>query len=206
MRFLWTITLWLTLLALPFVTLAAVDVTHGPSTHAQRASCTRACHDRGCVHLPQKIDVERPVVRAARAVYVANIRALRQPAFGYRDTNLLVYVVGAPSVAAVLLWGVLWRRPGRWAWGLLGLAAGLLVAAGAVVATRPEGLLAWGVGRDALYWACTDFCIHMGNRTGLTYEGFNFLLFVVGFPATLLGLFAWLTARVAAARRRGGRP
>ena len=134
MRFLWTITLWLTLLALPFMTLAAVDVTYGPSTHARQATCTRACHDRGCVHLPEKVDVERAVVRAARTVYVANIRALRQPAFGYRDTNLLVYVVGGPSVAAVLLWGVLWRRPGRCAWGALGLAVGLLGAAGAVVA------------------------------------------------------------------------
>ena len=52
-----------------------------------------------------------------------------------------------------------------------------------------------------MYWLCTDFCVHMGNATGLTYEGFNFALFVVGFPATGVGL---LVAVVAGRIHAGG--
>jgi len=190
MRFLWTFALWLTLLCLPFATLAAVDVTHGPSTHVRADHCTRACHDRGCAHLPDKVDVNRPVVRLARQVYEANIEALRAPSFGYRDTNLLVYVLGFPVAFALLLPLVLWprRRPGPVAWAGLVASVGGLVGLGAVVASRSEVLLAWGSGRTALYWACTDACVHLGNLSGLTYEGFNFVLFVVGFPGTLLVL------------------
>jgi hypothetical protein len=203
MRFLWTFALWLCLWTLPFATVAAVDVSYGPSTHATAERCTRACHDRGCVHLGQKVDLERPAARAAEALYLANIRALRGPSMGYRDTNLAVYLLGFPAIGGVLLWGALWRRPTRGSWAVLALVAGALGGVVSVVAARPMGLLAWGSGRDAVYWACTDFCVHMGNLTGLTYEGFNFLLFVVGFPVTLVGLAAWGVARgVRMARRR----
>ena len=204
MRFVWTFAMWLVLLALPFATLAAVDVTMGPSTHARAAYCTRACHDRGCAHLATKVDMSRPVARAAEAVYRANIAALKRPALGYRDTNLLVYLVGFPSVAAALLWAALWRRPTPWSWAALLGAAGLLAGLLAVVASNPAGLLAWGRGRDALYAACTDFCVHMGNLTGLTYEGFNALLFIVGFPGTVLGLVVTTAARLAGRYRNSG--
>ncbi len=187
-----TLALWASLLALPFATLAAVDVAHGPSTHEAAAHCTRACHDHGCAHLAQRIDVTRPPVRLARQLYVANLHALKAPSFGYRDTNLLVYVVGFPVLFAGLLLALLLRRPpGAVAWGPVGLLGGLL----GYVLVHVEALGAWGSGRSGLYWACTDFCIHLGNRTGLTYEGFNFLLFVVGFPLTLFALVCGLAIR-----------
>lgn len=184
----WVLVLWATLLALPFALLAAVDAAHGPSTHAPAEHCTRACHDRGCVHLLEVVDPENPVVQAARGLYVANLEALRAPSIGYRDTNLLVYVVGFPLLYASLLLVVLWRAPPRVVRpATVGAGLGLVALLGSV-ALRPSALLAWGRGADALYWACTDFCVHMGNLTGLTYEGFNFLLFVVGFPFTLIAL------------------
>lgn len=188
MRYLWTFGLWATLLSLPFATLAVVNAAYGPATHTSTPVCTRACHDRGCRHLLEKVDPEHPVVDAARRLYRANIAALRSTSLGYRDTNLVVYVVGLPAVFAGLLLVVLWREPPRGGWGLLAGAGGLLLGLVGSVAWRPQALLAWGTDRSAVYWACTDFCIHMGNLTGLTYEGFNFLLFLVGFPATLFGL------------------
>lgn len=192
------------LLVLPFLALLVVTTAHGPASHAPADVCTRACHDRGCIHLTRKVDTNAPVVRAARSVYRANIRALHAPSLGYRDTNLLVYVLGMPTVCAVLLLIVLAREPSRRHWVAL---AGLL-AAGAVmvasVAGRPGAALAWGTDRDAVYWMCTDFCVHIGNRTGLTYEGFNVLLFLVTFPATLLVLataaFHRLIAHMAGSR------
>ncbi|MBX2802701.1 MAG: hypothetical protein KTR31_33785 [Myxococcales bacterium] len=201
----WTVILWATLLALPFATLAAVDVAHGPAVHTASADrCTRACHDRGCAHLAQHVDTSRGVARLARRIYIANIEALRAPAFGYRDTNLLVYVLGLPLLFAGLLLAVLWPRggtsPSRRAWIALALPVGLLGVLMAYVGANAGQLWLWGVGRDAVYWACTDFCIHAANLTGLTYEGFNFVLFVVGFPLTtvaLIGLAArrWLGPR-----------
>ncbi len=56
-----------------------------------------------------------------------------------------------------------------------------------------------------LYWYLTDFCINAANLLGLTYEEFNFGLFIVLFPMTLgvlalvnvvkLGLWLWLLRR-----------
>jgi len=39
---------------------------------------------------------------------------------------------------------------------------------------------------DQLYWYCTDFCINAANLMGLTYNEFNFLLFIVVFPMIFL--------------------
>ncbi len=187
--------LWLCLLALPFATLLAVDAAHGPSTHAADAvACTRTCHDRGCAHLALRVDVSRPAVRAARAVYEANIDALAAPSIGYRDTNLVVYVVGFPALFAALLLVILLRRPAARGWRPLLVGGGLLSGLVGVVALQIDALAAWGTGRSAVYWLCTDFCIHVANLTGLTYEGFNFALFVVGFPLTAV-LLAGLAAR-----------
>ncbi|MCB0554164.1 MAG: hypothetical protein KDD02_11475 [Phaeodactylibacter sp.] len=50
-----------------------------------------------------------------------------------------------------------------------------------------EGFLNW------LYWYCTDFCIHAANLLGITYEEFNFILFLLIFPGVtiiLLGINA----------------
>lgn len=189
--------LWMSLLALPFAVLLAVDAVNGPSTHAAADHCTRACHDRGCAHLPRVVDTSRPVVRAAREVYVANIRALAAPSIGYRDTNLLVYVVGFPALYAVILLVLLLRWPVAWRWPVALASSGIVAALLAGVLARIEVFGAWGSGRTALYWLCTDFCIHMGNATGLTYEGFNFALFVVGFPLTGIALAVAVVVRSA---------
>ena len=198
--------LWALLLVIPFATLLAVDARFGPSTHAAAAHCTRACHDQGCAHLPRVVDTERPVVQAARAVYHANIQALAAPSIGYRDTNLVVYVLGFPALYAVLSLVLLWRLPMARRWGPMLLtgatAAGLLGYA----ASRAEVLASWGSGRSAVYWVCTDFCVHMGNLTGLTYEGFNFALFVVGFPLTGVLLLVALGVSVVWPRRELSAP
>lgn len=37
-----------------------------------------------------------------------------------------------------------------------------------------------------IYWYCTDFCINAANLLGISYVGFNFILFLIVFPAVLL--------------------
>lgn len=38
----------------------------------------------------------------------------------------------------------------------------------------------------AIYWYCTDFCINAANLLGISYVEFNFILFLLVFPAVLL--------------------
>lgn len=190
-RWLVTIGLWVSLLLLPFATLAAVDGLHGPSDPALAEVCTRYCHDHGCPHHAEDIDWGSPALRVARQAYLTNLAWLRAPAMGYRHTNLAVYVVGAPSVFAGLLLIALWPRAGARApvvaCGVATSALAILLSV--VVATRAT-LLRWDDSSvaAALYWLCTDFCIHAANALGLSYETFNFLLFLCAFPLTGVGL------------------
>lgn len=43
---------------------------------------------------------------------------------------------------------------------------------------------------NSLYWYCTDFCVNMANLLGISYEEFNFWLFVVVMPGLLGVLMA----------------
>ncbi len=187
--------MWMLLMAAPFVVLGAVNVAHGPSHPALEETCTRWCHDHGCPHTAARHDFSKPVPALARKVYYANIRALGATPLGYRNTNIVVYVLGAPALAGALLFACLWpadprisRR--RWGvWGAMALAVGL---AGVRLGVGIGRLAEW----RSLYWFCTDFCIHAANGMGLTYEEFNFLLFVLGFPLTLLGLTGFAARRL----------
>jgi hypothetical protein len=37
-----------------------------------------------------------------------------------------------------------------------------------------------------IYWYFTDFCINAANLLGITYVEFNFWLFIILFPSTLI--------------------
>jgi uncharacterized membrane protein len=39
---------------------------------------------------------------------------------------------------------------------------------------------------EHIYWYCTDFCINAANLIGISYVEFNFLLFLIIFPAVIL--------------------
>jgi len=194
-RALWTLVTCSLLLALPFLAMTVTNLAHGPSHHADASTCTRGCHDHGCAHTAAIVDLRSAPARAARAVYLENIRLLHASPLGYQPTNLLVYVLLAPTVAGLSLAAVLWPgvpvgRPRVGATATLALGvAGL----GAIVAQQAEGLNRW----SSLYWFCTDFCIHAANDLGITYEIFNFGLFVVGFPVVVIGLAAVALLRVA---------
>jgi len=41
------------------------------------------------------------------------------------------------------------------------------------------------------YYYCTDWCLRLGNVTGLTYGGVCFLIFVMGIPSVLLLDLVW---------------
>jgi len=47
-----------------------------------------------------------------------------------------------------------------------------------------------------LYWYCTDFCVNVANLLGVTYYDFNFWLFIIVFPGTLIALTAVNVARL----------
>lgn len=195
---LWAVVLWATLLLLPFAVLCTVNGVSGPSVAEHQAFCTRYCHSasHGCPHTAAKFDFEQPGPKLARRVFLANIRLLGSTSLGYQNTNLVVYVLAFPAACAGLLLAVLWPTrtavtPSRARWfGLVVLLGSAL--AGLAVFPITGGLTRWGWSLRGLYWFCTDFCIHAGNGTTLTYDAFNFLLFTVAFPLTLLGLPAIL--------------
>lgn len=35
---------------------------------------------------------------------------------------------------------------------------------------------------EIIYWYCTDFCINSSNLLGISYQEFNFWLFIVIYP------------------------
>lgn len=207
----WAVALWLGLLGLPFGVLGGVNGLRGPADHAATEACSRVCHDarRGCRHTAARIDFERPAAAFARRVFLTNVRLLGSTPLGYQNTNLVVYVLGFPSLNAGLLLACLWPLPGRptstvhkvatlGAWGLGIALLGLVVVTG--------GLARWGLSARGLYWYCTDFCIHAANLTSIPYDAFNFLLFTVAFPLTAatLGLgVVWRLWRRWTHRRSG---
>lgn len=196
-RWAWTVLLWLLLLVAPFAMMGAVNSWNGPSTHARESTCTRFCHDHGCPHRVAGTDASK-ISRNAERLYLENIRLLKASPLGYRNTNLLVYLAGFPSLFALLLLAVL--RPGphsdatRQRYGTLGVAA---VVALALALAAQGSLRDWGPpSLRAAYWYCTDFCIHAANALGIAYDTFNFLLFVVGFPAAACTLAVAAVARL----------
>ncbi len=148
--------------------------------HTQQSYCTWRCHDHGCPHsaaigpsfLPRRWSANRLENQATGWLHAMP--------FSYRQANLIVYGALVPLMA--LLLSIWW-----WNW-YIAIGTGISVA---LFALHPE----W-------YNLCTEFCIHLGNWTGLSYSGNCFWLFLVGIP---LVLFFDGVATVITIRKRFGR-
>jgi len=80
-----------------------------PTRELSQKNCTRHCHDKGCIHYQ-----EEEVSPFLLSVYKQNIYWLKQNPFGlsYKEMNLLLYVIIAPFLIIVLLWGLIRKKHG----------------------------------------------------------------------------------------------
>ena len=100
----------------------------------------------------------------------------------YRWANLIAYFVLLPGLAVVN--AQLHSIQSIW-YKWMGGSIAMLLAVGEVT-SKNHSLTGKG-----WYYYCTDWCIRVGNSTGLTYGGVCFVVFVVGIPGVLLGDFIW---------------
>ena len=98
----------LVIVAICIIALMTAVNTFAPvATHShQTDQCTRYCHDVGCSHFDQTSSVT-----SLKTLYAANIHWLRNNPLGisYQQMNLLVYVIGFPTLWAILLLGIIKR-------------------------------------------------------------------------------------------------
>mgnify|MGYP001435738040 CR=1 FL=1 len=104
---------------------------------------------------------------------------------GYRGANLWVYFAMLPLAGLFLGW--LKREP-WWIYLALGLSFSVLLYVGlrfdeATPTTCPNGTR---LALKGLYDYATEFCVRLGNHTGLSYVGVNFIIFIVGMPLAIV--------------------
>ena len=90
----------------------------------------------------------------------------------YQRANLLVYFIGLPLIALI---AAIVLKQSPW---LIGATVCVLA-----------GMLIQGMhfeAAPALYMYGTEFCVRLGNLTGLTYWGICILIFVLGIPLCAL--------------------
>ena len=141
------------------------------------------CHTHFCPHVEPKFG-QYPWYAWAESSTNSLIQSLKQgKGFQhYQWANLVVYFGLVPGWG--LFNGWLHKQPWTWYVGMIG-SVGLLCVIGqfsSAVGSMPKGN--W-------YYYCTEFCMRVGNATGLTYGGVCFLLFVVAIPSVLIGDTIW---------------
>ena len=106
--------IFLVLLIAPPLLMAGVNVFSPPLSHEFDATyCTRYCHDIQCKHASEN-EGEAIAEGSLSKARKANISWLRDNPFGlgYEAMNLLVYVVFAPLLILLLIWGILRKGNG----------------------------------------------------------------------------------------------
>lgn len=135
--------------------------------------CSWVCHDSRCIHGEELAETWLAKLGLAgslphetlQATYLVVIKGLHDLPGTYREANHYIYAIAFPALALflALALGV------KWPWIAAATGGSVLFA------LHPD----W-------YALCTEFCFHVGNWTGLTYVGFNFLLFLILMPGFLL--------------------
>ena len=160
----------MTLKSIPFGLLLILIVHIAPKPEGP---CSWSCHNDACYHGQElalgwldKLGLDESIYyEKMEPVYLSVIHWLHDLPGTYREANLYIYGLALPALAFLLalLIGV------RWPWMVVAGVGSVLFA------MLPD----W-------YDLCTEFCIYVGNWTGLTYAGFNFILFLILIPGFLL--------------------
>ncbi len=79
--------------------------------------CSRYCHNNGCTHYAEKYNDNRnefPIIEKMKNLYAWNIRWLKNNPLGlsYAAMNILLYVILAPTLMTLLLWGAIRKGKG----------------------------------------------------------------------------------------------
>jgi hypothetical protein len=149
-------------------------------------SCSKACHDDRCKHFDTAFstsvvanslsDIAWSMVHGLKVSGGALPKALGSTP--YKKSNLLFYFIGLPVLAFV---AAIVGRQSKW-WIVSALFSfGCVLYFGSQYQNGPKPL------DDALYFYATEFCVRVGNWTGLTYWGVCIAIFVIGIP--LCGLY-----------------
>ena len=142
-------------------------------------SCSFAvCHNGQCTHFLKRFNHHRVAVFCDDitndAVSLLKKMGKQVGTLGektpYRGANNLVYFIVLPLLAVLVAW---LRRDPKW----LYVAAVVFFSMVVIQGFRYK---------PGLYRYATDFCIHLGNLTGLTYWGICFLFFIVGIPGAIV--------------------
>ncbi|WP_452602030.1 hypothetical protein [Pontimicrobium sp. MEBiC06410] len=108
--------LLLAIVSIPFFIVILINETREtPSNSINREYCTRACHNKGCIHFNELLKNDNQSSFATRHfdIYKKNIAWLKQNPFkfSYAQMNLLLYVIIFPIVSIFLLWRLTKRLP-----------------------------------------------------------------------------------------------
>lgn len=153
--------------------------------------CSILCHDTGCPHAAESLEplVGKSFYTIADSSTQAMIAGLNQGKGSssdrfnfYQWANLIAFFIFVPGWA--WLNARLHNIDRRWYYAMVGSVVTML-AIGEVTAFK-EALTGKG-----WYYYCTDWCIRVGNLTGLTYGGVCFVIFVVGIPGVLIADSIW---------------
>ena len=146
-------------------------------------TCSILCHNKGCGHAETAFGTEDWYSIAYNSTeWTINLLKQGKGSSFYRWANLIAYFVLLPGLAVVN--ARLHSIQGIW-YKWMGGSIAMLLAIGEVT-SESHSLTGKG-----WYYYCTDWCIRVGNSTGLTYGGVCFVVFVVGIPGVLLGDFIW---------------
>jgi glycine cleavage system regulatory protein len=86
-----------------------------PGTEYLANRCSRYCHNHGCPHIEQKIEMHKgqyPILLKLKSIYDGNIALLHNNGMGlsYQQANLLIYVLLSPALMLILLWLAIRKR------------------------------------------------------------------------------------------------
>ena len=107
------IKIFLAILLLPLVFMAFInEVPTVPvkSKNYSKRNCTRYCHDVTCLHYKASFKTDPTIYKKNnKAIFDWYLTSLHANKLGlnYRNINLLVFVVGYPFLASLLLWNLI---------------------------------------------------------------------------------------------------
>lgn len=106
----------LLILITPFIIIIIINESNNisPTYAIDQNHCTRACHNKGCIHFNKKMlnKHEQNFVTKHFETYKKNIQWLKNNPFGfsYVEMNLLLYVILFPVLSLFLFWKLIQQK------------------------------------------------------------------------------------------------
>lgn len=105
--------IWLGLVITPFLIMVIVNEAREQPSAKKEIKCSRYCHNHSCPHFRKKLKANpSDWNKKIKKSFDRDVTALHKNplSLSYQNINILVYVLGFPTIMAILLWGVL-RKP-----------------------------------------------------------------------------------------------